>query len=77
VQAKPHPRNLDEIGYDTVTGSANFLFADGSVKELKASFREQICRDYIAYMGKGKPRGNLYWNEGAYDHTNCKSDWTY
>ena len=61
------------VGYDTTVGTANFLFGDGSVQSRNANAREQICREEIAYLGRGETRGELYLDEQS-DHKNCGAD---
>ena len=60
-----------EIGAGTTVGNGNYLLADGSVQVKNASARVQVCREDVAYLGKGEPRGNAYKDEISYNHTNC------
>ena len=61
----------DEIGAGTTLGNGNFLLGDGSVQVKNASARVIVCREDIAYLGSGGPRGNAYKDEISYNHTNC------
>ena len=61
----------DEIGAGTTAGNGNFLLGDGSVQVKNASARVIVCREDIAYLGSGGPRGEAYKEEISYNHTNC------
>ena len=61
----------DEIGAGTTMGNGNFLLGDGSVQVKNASARVIVCREDVAYLGSGGPRGNAYKDEISYNHTNC------
>ncbi len=61
------------VGYDTTVGTANFLFGDGSVQSRNANAREEVCREEIAYFGRGETRGELYYEEQT-DHQKCGAD---
>ena len=63
--------DYDEIGAGTTMGNGNYLHADGSVQVKNASARVTVCREDIAYLGSGGPRGNGYKDEISYNHTNC------
>ena len=64
----------EEIGAGTTVGNANYLHGDGSVQVKNASARAQVCRDGIAYLGRGESRGDAYADEHT-DHPNCGSSW--
>ena len=63
--------SYDEIGAGTTMGNGNFLLGDGSVQVKNASARVIVCREDIAYLGSGGPRGEAYKEEISYNHTNC------
>ena len=60
-----------EIGQNTTSGNGNYLLADGSVQVKNASARATVCREDVAYLGSGKPVGNVYKDMVSYDHTAC------
>ena len=73
AKSNTYGSNADEIGYNTTVGTANFLMGDGSVSVKSATAREQVCRDYVAYLGTTKSVKS--YKDVNTDHPNDGSTW--